>query len=147
MLEQFADRARRAIALAQDEAQLLGHGYVGTEHLLLGLIHDGEGVAVQALTSLGVAPADVRAQVEAIIGHGQQAPSDQVPFTPRAKKVIELSVREALRLHHENVGTEHLLLGLIREGEGVAAAVLVRLGADLSSVRQTLLELLPDGRD
>jgi len=132
--------------LAQDEARLLNHDYLGTEHLLLGLIREGEGVAVEgvavrALESLGISLAAVRAQVQKIIGQGQNAPTSHIPFTPRAKKVLELSFREALQLHHDYLGTEHLLLGLIGEGEGVAAQVLMQLGADLSRVRQRVIEL------
>jgi ATP-dependent Clp protease ATP-binding subunit ClpC len=121
---------------------MLNHNYIGTEHILLGLIHEGEGVAAKALESLGIALEGVRSQVEEIIGQGQQAPSGHIPFTPRAKKVLELSLREALQLGHNYIGTEHILLGLIREGEGVAAQVLVKLGADLNRVRQQVLQLL-----
>ncbi len=128
--------------LAQEEARLLNHNYIGTEHILLGLIHEGEGVAAKALESLGISLEAVRAQVEEIIGHGGSAPSGHIPFTPRAKKVLELSLREALQLGHNYIGTEHILLGLIREGEGVAAQVLVKLGADLSRVRQQVIQLL-----
>jgi ATP-dependent Clp protease ATP-binding subunit ClpC len=128
--------------LAQDEARLLNHNYLGTEHLLLGLIREGEGVAVQALESLGISLEAVRAQVQEIVGQGQNAPTSHIPFTPRAKKVLELSFREALLLNHDYIGTEHLLLGLIGEGEGVAAQVLMQLGADLSRVRQRVIELL-----
>jgi len=128
--------------LAQEEARMLNHNYIGTEHILLGLIHEGEGVAAKALESLGIALEGVRQQVEEIIGQGQQAPSGHIPFTPRAKKVLELSLREALQLGHNYIGTEHILLGLIREGEGVAAQVLVKLGADLNRVRQQVLQLL-----
>src|SRR5690349_5698708 len=142
MLERFTDRARRVVVLAQEEARLLNHNYIGTEHILLGLIHEGEGVAAKALESLGISLEAVRAQVEEIIGHGGQAPSGHIPFTPRAKKVLELSLREALQLGHNYIGTEHILLGLIREGEGVAAQVLVKLGADLSRVRQQVIQLL-----
>jgi ATP-dependent Clp protease ATP-binding subunit ClpC len=138
----FTDRARRVVVLAQDEARLRNHDYLGTEHLLLGLIREGEGVAVRALESLGVSLEAVRAQVQEIIGQGQSAPTSHIPFTPQAKKVLELSFREALQLHHDDIGTEHLLLGLIGEGEGVAAQVLMRLGADLSRVRQRVIELL-----
>jgi len=132
--------------LAQDEARLLNHDYLGTEHLLLGLIREDEavaveGVAVRALESLGISPEAVRAQVQKIIGQGQNAPTSHIPFTPRAKKVLELSFREALQLNHDYIGTEHLLLGLIGEGEGVAAQVLMQLGADLSRVRQRVIEL------
>ena len=142
MFERFTDRARRVVVLAQEEARMLNHNYIGTEHILLGLIHEGEGVAAKALESLGVSLEAVRAQVEEIIGQGQQAPSGHIPFTPRAKKVLELSLREALQLGHNYIGTEHILLGLIREGEGVAAQVLVKLGADLSRVRQQVIQLL-----
>ncbi|WP_344801372.1 ATP-dependent Clp protease ATP-binding subunit, partial [Actinokineospora diospyrosa] len=128
--------------LAQEEARMLNHNYIGTEHILLGLIHEGEGVAAKALESLGIALEGVRQQVEEIIGQGQHAPSGHIPFTPRAKKVLELSLREALQLGHNYIGTEHILLGLIREGEGVAAQVLVKLGADLNRVRQQVLQLL-----
>ncbi len=142
MFERFTDRARRVVVLAQEEARLLNHNYIGTEHILLGLIHEGEGVAAKALESLGISLEAVRAQVEEIIGHGGSAPSGHIPFTPRAKKVLELSLREALQLGHNYIGTEHILLGLIREGEGVAAQVLVKLGADLSRVRQQVIQLL-----
>ncbi len=142
MFERFTDRARRVVVLAQEEARLLNHNYIGTEHILLGLIHEGEGVAAKALESMGISRDAVRAQVEEIIGHGGSAPSGHIPFTPRAKKVLELSLREALQLGHNYIGTEHILLGLIREGEGVAAQVLVKLGADLSRVRQQVIQLL-----
>ena len=142
MFERFTDRARRVVVLAQDEARMLKHNYIGTEHILLGLIHEGEGVAAKALGSLGVSLQAVRAQVEEIIGQGQQAPSGHIPFTPRAKKVLELSLRESLQLGHNYIGTEHILLGLIREGDGVAAQVLVKLGADLNRVRQQVIVLL-----
>ncbi|SMC87881.1 ATP-dependent Clp protease ATP-binding subunit [Janibacter indicus] len=142
MFERFTDRARRVVVLAQEEARLLNHNYIGTEHILLGLIHEGEGVASKALESLGVSLDAVREQVQDIIGPGQQSPSGHIPFTPRAKKVLELSLREALQLGHNYIGTEHILLGLIREGEGVAAQVLVKLGADLGRVRQTVIQLI-----
>ncbi|HUW77734.1 MAG TPA: ATP-dependent Clp protease ATP-binding subunit [Candidatus Nanopelagicaceae bacterium] len=142
MFERFTDRARRVVVLAQEEARMLNHNYIGTEHLLLGLIHEGEGVAAKALESLNISLEAVRSQVEEIIGQGQQAPSGHIPFTPRAKKVLELSLREALQLGHNYIGTEHILLGLIREGEGVAAQVLVKLGADLNRVRQQVIQLL-----
>ena len=142
MFERFTDRARRVVVLAQEEARMLNHDYVGTEHILLGLIREGEGVAARALESLGISREAVRRQVEEIIGQGQQAPSGQIPFTPRAKKVLELSLREALQLGHNYVGTEHILLGLIREGEGVAAQVLVKLGTDLTRVRLQVNQLL-----
>ena len=142
MFERFTDRARRVVVLAQEEARLLNHNYIGTEHILLGLIREGEGVAAKALESLSISLEAVRSQVEEIIGQGGSSPSGHIPFTPRAKKVLELSLREALQLGHNYIGTEHILLGLIREGEGVAAQVLVKLGADLSRVRQQVIQLL-----
>src|SRR6266705_5568715 len=142
MFERFTDRARRVVVLAQEEARLLNHNYIGTEHILLGLIHEGEGVAAKALESLGISLEAVRAQVEEIIGEGQTAPTGHIPFTPRAKKVLELSLREALQLGHNYIGTEHILLGLIREGEGVAAQVLAGLGADPTRVRAATLNVL-----
>ncbi|HCQ17681.1 MAG TPA: NDP-hexose 4-ketoreductase, partial [Dermacoccus sp.] len=142
MFERFTDRARRVVVLAQEEARMLNHNYIGTEHILLGLIHEGEGVAAKALESLGISLDAVREQVQEIIGQGQQTQSGHIPFTPRAKKVLELSLREGLQLGHSYIGTEHILLGLIREGEGVAAQVLVKLGADLSTVRTTVIQLL-----
>ena len=146
MFERFTDRARRVVVLAQEEARMLGHNYIGTEHILLGLIREGEGVAAKALESLGVSQEAVRQQVEVIIGQGERVvPSGHIPFTPRAKKVLELALREALQLGHNYIGTEHILLGLIREGEGVAAQVLVKLGADLNRVRQQVIQLLHGG--
>ena len=142
MFEKFTDKARRVVVLAQEEAKLLNHNYIGTEHILLGLIHEGEGVAAKALEALGINLEGVREQVQEIIGQGQQAPTGHIPFTPRAKKVLELSLREALQLGHSYIGTEHLLLGLIREGEGVAAQVLTKLGADTNKVRQQVIQLL-----
>jgi ATP-dependent Clp protease ATP-binding subunit ClpC len=142
MFERFTDRARRVVVLAQEEARMLNHNYIGTEHLLLGLIHEGEGVAAKALESLGIGLEAVRQHVEEIIGQGQQAPSGHIPFTPRAKTVLELSLRESRQLGHDYIGTEHILLGLLREGEGVAAQVLSRLGADLNRVRQQVIQLL-----
>ncbi len=142
MFERFTDRARRVVVLAQEEARLLNHNYIGTEHILLGLIHEGEGVAAKALESLDISLEAVRDQVQQIIGQGQQAPTGHIPFTPRAKKVLEYSLREALQLGHSYIGTEHILLGLIREGEGVAAQVLVKLGAELNKVRQQVIQLL-----
>jgi ATP-dependent Clp protease ATP-binding subunit ClpA len=140
--EQFTDRARRAVVQAQEEARMLNHNYIGTEHILLGLIHESDGVAARALESLGISLDAVRQQVEEIIGRGQQAPPEHIPFTPRSKKVLELSLREALQLGHKYIGTEHILLGLIREGDGVAAQVLVTLGGDLNRVRQRVIQLL-----
>jgi Clp amino terminal domain, pathogenicity island component len=150
MFERFTDRARRVVVLAQEEARLLNHNYLGTEHLLLGLIQEREGVAAKALESLGISLGAVRAQVEEIIGQGQSAPTGHIPFTPRAKKVLELAVREAKQLGHNYIGTEHILLGLVREGKGVAAQVLVKLGADLSRVRGQVIQLLsgyPGGKE
>lgn len=142
MFERFTDRARRVVVLAQEEARNLNHNYIGTEHILLGLIHEGEGVAAQALEAMGISLESVREQVEEIIGQGTEAPSGHIPFTPRAKKVLEYSLHEALQLGHNYIGTEHILLGLIREGDGVAAQVLTNLGADLPSVRQQVIQLL-----
>jgi hypothetical protein len=142
MFERFTDRARRVVVLAQEEARLLNHNHIGTEHILLGLVHEGEGVAYLALTELGISLEAVRAQVEAEIGQGSEAPGRHIPFTPRAKKVLELSLREALQLGHNYIGTEHILLGLIREGEGVAARVLVGLGAGLDRVRGQVVQVL-----
>ncbi len=146
MFERFTDRARRVVVLAQEEARMLNHNYIGTEHILLGLVHEGEGSAAKALESLGISLEGVRAQVQEIIGRGQLTPTGHIPFTPRAKKVLELSLREALQLGHNYIGTEHILLGLIREGEGVAAQVLVKLGADLPRVRQQVNALLSGGQ-
>jgi hypothetical protein len=142
MFERFTSRARRAVVLAQEEARRLRHAHIGTEHLLLGLLSEGEGVAAKALEALGVSLDAARARVEAIIGRGTDDPVGHVPFTPRAKKVLELSLREAKQYHHRHLGTEHLLLGLVREGEGVGAQVLDALGADARSVRQQVLQLL-----
>jgi hypothetical protein len=130
--------------LAQEEARLLNHNYIGTEHILLGLIHEEEGVAARALTGLGISLETIRVEVEEIIGRGQSAPSGHIPFTPRAKKVLELSLREALALKHNYIGTEHILLGLVREGEGVAAQLLVKLGGSLDRVRQQVIHVLAD---
>jgi hypothetical protein len=146
VFERFTDRARRVLVLAQEEARLLNHSFIGTEHILLGLIHEGEGVAAQALESLGISLEAVRAKVDETIGMAGTCPSGSPPFTPRAKKVLELALREALQLGHSYIGTEHMLLGLVREGEGVAATVLVSLGADLGRVRQVVIELVPGGR-
>jgi ATP-dependent Clp protease ATP-binding subunit ClpA len=143
MFERFTDRARRVIVLAQEEARMLNHNYIGTEHLLLGLVHEGHGVAARALESLGISLEAVRQQVEQIIGRGSQDPAGHIPFTPRAKKVIELAQRESDALGHGHIDTEHLLLGLVREGRGVAAQVLAELGGDLNSVRQMVVLLLP----
>jgi ATP-dependent Clp protease ATP-binding subunit ClpC len=142
VFERFTERARRVVVLAQEEARLLNHNYIGTEHILLGLIHEGEGVAAKALEALGLSLKDVRGDVEEIIGQGQSVPTGQIPFTPRAKKVLELSLRESLQLGHNYIGTEHVLLGLVREGEGVGAQVLQKRGADLDSVRAKVVSLL-----
>jgi ATP-dependent Clp protease ATP-binding subunit ClpA len=142
MFERFTDRARRVVVLAQEEARLLHHNYIGTEHLLLGLIHEREGVAAKVLEQLGISLEAVRDKVRAIIDEGGGAPSGHIPFTPRAKKVLELSLREALQLGHNYIGTEHILLGLIREAEGVGAQVLINLGADLSAVRHEVIQQL-----
>jgi GNAT superfamily N-acetyltransferase len=146
VFERFTDRARRVVVLAQEEARLLNHNYIGTEHILLGLVHEGEGVGARALAALHIELEDVRRDVREIIGLGTAAPTGgHIPFTPRAKKVLELSLREAMQLGHAYIGTEHLLLGLIREGEGVAAQVLQRLGADLDRVRLTVMTVLTTG--
>src|ERR1700685_4611792 len=145
MFEKFTDRARRVIVLAQEEARMLNHNFIGTEHLLLGLIHEGNGSAVRALESLGISLEDVRQHVEEMVPRGQQELSGHIPFKPRAKKALELSLRESQQLGHDYIGTEHILLGLIREGEGVAAQVLVALGADLNRVRQQVPRLLGEG--
>jgi ATP-dependent Clp protease ATP-binding subunit ClpC len=142
VFERFTDRARRVVVLAQEEARVLNHDYIGTEHILLGLIREGGGVAYQALSQMGVSLVQVRAAIEQMIGEGQRAPTGHIPFTPRAKKVLELSLREALQLGHTYIGTEHILLGLVREGEGVAAQVLERYGANMDRVRHTVVELL-----
>jgi ClpA/ClpB-like protein len=142
MFERFTDQARRVVVLAQEEARMLNHNYIGTEHLLLGLLREGEGVAAKALEALGIRLEAVRQQIEEIIGQGQQAPSGHIPFSPRAKMVLELSLREALQLGQDYIDTEFILLGLIREGEGVAAQVLVKLGADLNRVRKRVILLL-----
>jgi len=142
VFERFTDRARRSVVFAQEEARLLNHNYIGTEHILLGLLREDDGVAAKALTSLGVSLTAVRGDVGEIVGRGSEVPGGHIPFTPRAKKFLELSLREALQLGHNYIGTEHILLGLIREGEGVAAQVLQKLGADLNRVRQTVVQLL-----
>jgi ATP-dependent Clp protease ATP-binding subunit ClpA len=142
MFERFTDRARRVVVLAQEEARMLNHAHIGTEHLLLGLVHEGQGVAARALEALGISLEAVRLEVEEVIGRGERPPSGHIPFTPRAKKVLELSLRESNQLGHQYIGTEHILLGLLREGEGVAAQVLVKMGADLNRVRQKVIELL-----
>lgn len=142
MFERFTDRARRVIVLAQVEARTLNHHYIGTEHLLLGLLAEGEGVASRALSSLGLSFEETRNEVQSIIGKGSSPPTGHLPFTPRAKKVLELSLREALQLQHNYIGTEHILLGLIREGEGVAAQVLLKKGIDLGRAQAKVIEML-----
>ena len=142
MFERFTDRARRVVVLAQEEARLLDHNYIGTEHILLGLIHEGQGVAARTLSALGISLHETRQAVEEIIGRGAQAPSGHIPFTPRSKKVLELSLREALSLGSDYIGTEHILLALLREGDGVGAQILVGAGVSLSQVRQQIIELL-----
>jgi ATP-dependent Clp protease ATP-binding subunit ClpC len=142
VFERFTDRARRVVVLAQEEARMLNHNYIGTEHVLLGMIHEGEGLAATALEALDISLDDVRADIQSIIGQGQSPPTGHIPFTPRAKKVLELSLREALQLGHNYIGTEHILLGLIREGDGVGAQVLVKRGATLDRVREEVLGLL-----
>jgi ATP-dependent Clp protease ATP-binding subunit ClpC len=144
MFEKFSDRARRVVVLSQEEARLLNHNYIGTEHILLGLVHEDEGVAARALKSLNIRLDAVRGEVEETIGQGGSPPFDHIPFTPRAKKVLELSLREAIQLGHNYIGTEHILLGLVREGEGVACQVLVKLGAELPKVRARVLQLVAE---
>jgi ATP-dependent Clp protease ATP-binding subunit ClpC len=139
MFKRFDDAARRVVIIANDEARKLNHRYIGTEHILLGLLGEGEGVAAKTLESLGISLEGVRQQVVEIIGQGQDAPGEHIPFTPRAKKVLELSLREALQLGHNYIGTEHILLGLIREGEGVATRILADMGADADRVRERVL--------
>ena len=147
MFERFTDRARRVIVLAQEEARMLGHNYIGTEHILLALLHEGEGVAARALIALGISLDATRQAVEDIIGRGTQAPSGHIPFTPRSKKVLELSLREARSLGSDYIGTEHILLALLREGDGVAAQVLVGAGVDVNQARQQIINLLHRGRE
>jgi ATP-dependent Clp protease ATP-binding subunit ClpC len=141
MFERFTDGARQVVVLAQEEARLLRHNYIGTEHILLGLLRADDSAAARALESLGVSLAQARTEVEAIIGRGRKALSGHIPFTPRAKRVLELSLSEAKRLRHQHIGTEHILLGLLREGEGVGAQVLVRLGVDLNKARLAVKDL------
>jgi ATP-dependent Clp protease ATP-binding subunit ClpC len=145
VFERFTDRARQVVVAAQEEARMLNHNYIGTEHLLLGLLREGEGVAANALVSLGIVLEGVRQQVEEIIGRGQQAPSGHVPFTPRAKKILELSLHEALQLGDNDIDTEHLLLALVRESAAVGTAALVRLGADPDRVSAQILTLRRQG--
>ena len=142
MFERFTDRARRVMVLAQEEARELNHDYIGTEHILLGLIHEGQSIATRALESLGIGLEPARRQVEEVVGRGKHAPSGHIPFTPRAKKTLELALREALQFSQTFIGPEHILLGLLREGDGVAVQVLVRMGADLNRVRQQVARLI-----
>src|SRR5919199_3774064 len=144
--DKFTERARKVLQLAQEEAQRFNHNYIGTEHLLLGLVREGEGVAAKVLGNLGIELTKVRSAVEFIIGRGERQVMGEIGLTPRAKKVIELAVDEARRLGHHYIGTEHLLLGLIREGEGVAAGVLERLGVSLERVRTQTVKVLSQGR-
>ena len=141
MFERFTDQARRAVVFAREEARRLEYNYIGTEHILLGLVHEEQGVAARALTGLDISLEAVRAEVKEIVGQGKSAPTGHIPFTPRAKKVLELSLREAIQLGHNYIGTEHILLGVIREGEGVAAQVLIKLGAGLDRVRQQVVQV------
>ena len=142
MFERFTNQSRRVVVLAQEEARMLNHNYIGTEHLLLGLLHEGKGAAAKTLEGTGITLDAARDQVVSIVGRGQQEPSGHIPFTPRTKKVLELALRESRQLGHDYIGTEHILLGLIREGDGVAAQVLVMLGADQNRVRQQVIQLL-----
>jgi ATP-dependent Clp protease ATP-binding subunit ClpA len=151
MFERFTDRARRTVVLAQEEARGLNHNYIGTEHILLGLVREGDGVAARVLDRFGVTPAGTREEVTARVGVGNQEPPKKIPFTPRAKKVLELALREALQLSHNYIGTEHILLGLIQEGDGVAAQILAEHAADFTVVREAVLDVLsgyqaPPGR-
>jgi len=142
MFERFTDRARQVVVLAQEEARNLHHNYIGTEHILLGLLHEGRGIAAQALTTLGIDQEAVRQRVIEIVGRGDQNPAGHIPFTPRAKKVLQLALREALQFGHNYIGTEHILLGLLREGDGVAAQALTVMGAELDRVRREVTDLL-----
>jgi ATP-dependent Clp protease ATP-binding subunit ClpC len=142
VFERFTERARQVVVLAQDEARLLKHNYIGTEHILLGLLREEEGLAARVLEGLDIELNEVRAQVARVVGQGDEATTGQIPFTPRAKKVLELSLREALSLNHNYIGTEHVLLGLVRENEGVAARILLNLGADSERVRNAVIESL-----
>jgi ATP-dependent Clp protease ATP-binding subunit ClpC len=147
LFERFTDRARRVVVQAQEEARTLGHDHVGPEHLLLGLVHESiGGVAARALESLGIGLEAVRQRVEEVIGRGEQAPSGHIPFTPQAKEVLKLTLDESVQLGHRYIGTEHILLGLIREGDGVAAPALAGLGADLDGAREQVIRLLDEYR-
>jgi ATP-dependent Clp protease ATP-binding subunit ClpC len=145
VFERFTDRARRVLTLAQEEARALRHGFIGTEHILLGLIEEGDGLGARALRSLGITTEDVREKVEEIVGASLSTPGGAPPFTARSKKVLELALREALQLNHSYIGTEHILLGLVREGNGVAATVLADLGVELGWVRQAVNNLMTGG--
>ena len=147
MFERFTERARQVVVLAQDEARLLKHNYIGTEHLLLGLLREQEGLAARVLDSLGVDIDDVRAQVGRIVGEGDEVASGQIPFTPRSKRILDLSLREALALGHNYIGTEHLLLGLARENEGVAMRILLDQDLDAEAIRTAVLGMLADARE
>jgi ATP-dependent Clp protease ATP-binding subunit ClpC len=146
MFERFTDRARRVVVLAQEEARMLDHDHVGTEHVLLGLIHEGSGLAARVLEALRIRPEVVRERVEEAIGRGEQAPSGHIPFTPQAKELLRLALQESRDLGHSYVGTEHILLGLIRQGDGVAAQVLTGLGADLNGARVQVIRILDEYR-
>jgi ATP-dependent Clp protease ATP-binding subunit ClpC len=146
MFERFTDRARRVVILAQEEARMLDHDYVGTEHVLLGLIHEGRGVAAIVLESLAIRPEVVRERVQAVVGRGEQAPSGHIPFTAQAKDLLRLALEESRDLGHTYVGTEHILLGLIHQGDGVAARVLTGLGADLNGAREQVIRILDEHR-
>src|SRR5438046_3276604 len=143
MFERFTERARQVVVLAQDEARALKHNYIGTEHLLLGLLREEEGLAARVLESLDITVEEVRAQVARIVGQGDEVTTGQIPFTPRAKKVLDLALREALSLGHDYIETEHILLGLVRENEGVGARILLDFGADAEKVRDEVVRLLP----
>ena len=147
MFERFTERARQVVVLAQDEARALKHNYIGTEHILLGLLREEEGLAARVLESLDITVEEVRAQVARIVGQGDEVTTGQIPFTPRAKKVLELALREALSLGHNYIGTEHILLGLVREHDGLAARVLTGLGADEERIRQRTIEMLAGYRE
>ena len=147
VFERFTDGARRVLTFAKEEACLLNHPFIGTEHILLGLIREGEGVGAQALEALGISGEAVREKVEEAVGMAGTSPTGSPPFTPRAKKVLELALREALQLNHSYIGTEHILLGIVREGEGVGAVVLAGLGADPLRVRQEVMQLVPSGQE
>jgi ATP-dependent Clp protease ATP-binding subunit ClpC len=146
MFERFTERSRQVVVLAQDEARALKHDFIGTEHILLGLLREEEGIAARVLESLDITLEEVRAQVAGIVGQGEEATTGQIPFTPRAKKVLELSLREALGLGHNYIGTEHILLGLVQENDGMAVRVLRELGADVTSIRDEILRLLSGAR-